>query len=670
MATTYPSAIDTSTSLPIVFDNLTIVSADTVNRIRTAIISVEQTLGINPQGTISGIVTVRARLDSLDTTISDLNTAVSNVVSEIDAIIATLTGEAIDLGIPSGGFSNGITTLQPTTPITEAINTFNNIMSYLAPAQAHSINALAIDAVTSVPIFTGNISHNSSQPSAYYGPFAAGTSCGVITKTQVFTLQTHNTGDASTGFSDADKGTLTLVIVNAATTNSYQFSLVTAFDENHRADIAGQGVTYSGNTGSATPPLKIVSTSPANLFQIYSVALFNSFPLWQKGVARITNSTLSSGFNSFQFTHQVGASTRNSTIYQLFYDNNATPPNFASTPTLSVSPSPSSINYLSGIKFLSIGEPLTLSATINNTFKNTYLTTPLSYSFTAGLPASSSAITDGALSGFTLAAPDVSEHITINKVFNISLANQQTINQIATINFTNVFDNIFSSATASINALINTFNTPASTAIAEYFVDENHRLIPDINGATGASAPYPNDYVGIPSVITGQWASNNILVNGNAQAYNAQLIYPVNNFTVGYAPTQQAGTNYSGFNNSNSHSGQVYYRAMFSSGNPRSTGTLTINGITLADLTGTPNVKVELRLPGAFGTGWLNLALPFNSGTFTGITGDGCLAGNSGSIFNWSAGTFTTGNTGFLYILRITLFNTTRQISSLTESFT
>ena len=44
--TTYPSQIDTSITLPLVVDNASAVKGDTVNRLRNAIVAVEQELGI------------------------------------------------------------------------------------------------------------------------------------------------------------------------------------------------------------------------------------------------------------------------------------------------------------------------------------------------------------------------------------------------------------------------------------------------------------------------------------------------------------------------------------------------------------------------------------------------------------------------------------------------
>ena len=68
MVTKYPARIDTSAELPTVIDNVTPFTADVVNRLRDAILAIEQELGIKPSGTFT---TVRARLDWLEEHISD-----------------------------------------------------------------------------------------------------------------------------------------------------------------------------------------------------------------------------------------------------------------------------------------------------------------------------------------------------------------------------------------------------------------------------------------------------------------------------------------------------------------------------------------------------------------------------------------------------------------------
>ncbi len=675
--TTYPNAIDNNITLPLVYDNITGVTAATVNRLRNTILSIESALGINPQGIFTSIGGVGARLDNVDVQLSSLSTSVADVIVMVNTTIANLDGEQINLGTPMSGFLTGITSLQSATKITEAINTFNNIMSYLAPDKPQSMQNLAIDAVTSILIVQGaniKVSDVTGHGSGYFKTgLPAGSGNYRITKTQSFTLTTHDTGDATSGFSDADKGIM-VVLVNGVQVAI--FNLATAFDETQRTALTGQGISYSANTGSATPPLKLIgsySSPPVGVTgstEIYSIGLFNGFPLWQKGAARIINTTLAPGYNTFQIKHLSVGTDRVSQVYELFYDNGAVNPSVG-TPTLNIIPI--TYNYLSGIKFVLSGS-LSVTVTVTNAFVNTYLQSPLTCAFTVGI----SAQPNIDLSDPTIAitTPNSTDALVMTtKTFSINVANRQTINESVIVTYTNIYGNTFqNSATgAAGNILLNTY-TLASTAISDIFVDENYRLLPNINGATTTPAAYPNDYVTIPGTIIGQWSSSSALTNGNAQCYDAQLTYPIHNFTTGYAPAQGGGTNYSGYTGS-----QVYYRAMYSS-SPHSQGTISIGGIVASDITsGSPNIQIELKLPGS--SGWKNLALPFNSGLFnlasnwSTTLGQGCLVGapatiSGGTAFSWSMGTGTTATSGFMYIIRITLFNTTKAITFLSESFT
>lgn len=67
----YPAQIDNDTSLPKVVDNLSPAKGDSVNRLRAAIIAIENELGVKPSGVYS---TVRARLDALEGTVNGITT--------------------------------------------------------------------------------------------------------------------------------------------------------------------------------------------------------------------------------------------------------------------------------------------------------------------------------------------------------------------------------------------------------------------------------------------------------------------------------------------------------------------------------------------------------------------------------------------------------------------
>lgn len=65
----YPNQIDTTTELPKATDNVTLVKAELFNRLRDALLTIEQELGILPSSTYS---TVRDRLDNIEGRINDI----------------------------------------------------------------------------------------------------------------------------------------------------------------------------------------------------------------------------------------------------------------------------------------------------------------------------------------------------------------------------------------------------------------------------------------------------------------------------------------------------------------------------------------------------------------------------------------------------------------------
>jgi hypothetical protein len=55
----YPNKIDTSIELPTVRDNILQAGSEAINSLRSAIIQIEKTLGINPQGDSNQTVSQR-----------------------------------------------------------------------------------------------------------------------------------------------------------------------------------------------------------------------------------------------------------------------------------------------------------------------------------------------------------------------------------------------------------------------------------------------------------------------------------------------------------------------------------------------------------------------------------------------------------------------------------
>jgi len=83
----YPNQIDTSVEIPAVRDNILQSGSDVINSIRSAIFSIEQVLGINPQGTSGN--TVASRLNQA----LDEN---GNIKTDALSLINVLTGPILD----------------------------------------------------------------------------------------------------------------------------------------------------------------------------------------------------------------------------------------------------------------------------------------------------------------------------------------------------------------------------------------------------------------------------------------------------------------------------------------------------------------------------------------------------------------------------------------------
>lgn len=83
----YPNNLDDTSSLPISVDLVTEVKAEVVNRLRDSVIATQTELGRVPSGTFG---TVRARLDAIDSLLSDLGSQIASNDADIAAINATL----------------------------------------------------------------------------------------------------------------------------------------------------------------------------------------------------------------------------------------------------------------------------------------------------------------------------------------------------------------------------------------------------------------------------------------------------------------------------------------------------------------------------------------------------------------------------------------------------
>ena len=508
------------------------------------------------------------------------------------------------IGTPDDGtYEDGLLNLTPSTKIPNAFDAINEILKYLAPPPPQPLSG---DLNYTITFKSGIIAQHPNDGGL------AGTLHNRITNTTDFQ---GSTPDPSNRFDKADEGYLRLYKNNVVVD---EFDLGSSFDESEREGC------------QSYPP----ATSAGGYITVTSVCWHNNFPAYQRGNARVNfnASLLDVGYNRIELSHEIGASIDRTNPQIIYYDDGPAP----TINTFNVTLNTEQIKFLSGVKYYALNTSWDVTLAITDVFNKTFVATPASISCPA-LNTINISWNDSHASGFSN-PPNWDDNWTyVNTIqFDRAAAGRDLV-------FSAVARDPFTTTPATnVTKLKHLFNTygDISTDKHEYFVDERYRL-PD-----GA-------YDTIPASITGQWDSTQPLVNGQAQVFCDRLIYPTENFEDGtWRPIQNSGTNYSTFSGD-----QVYLRAIRDSGTPHNSGSLHIRGITWADV-GT-NVDLFLKLPSR--TGWLDLSRDYNSATFTGADGDGCMTSYSESggvlTINWTSGTFSTANSGWMYILKIVIKN-------------
>ena len=396
--------------------------------------------------------------------------------------------------------------------------------------------------------------------------------------------------------------------------------------------------------------LNLEADDPGTAILLVSKVTYNNFEPWQKGLVRVRigpvyETALVDGANKVRLEHWVNDALYGSGEIVLFYDSGTgavsmltgVDESFVNVPTDPVSPA-----YLSGVKFMPMDGEFDIKIILQNVFKNIFLSTPLSILGSnsgianAGIAYSQS---DPNLSGFS--NPPVStENFIYQSTHTITL---EKFSADAKIQCTGgdpwqSFSAQNIPVTGGATILVDSLSAHQSTETRELFTDEYYRM------PLGAM----NE---IPGTISEQWTSANALVNGNAQVFGA-LIYPVTDFSSGHFPVTGQPDYSAGFTGE-----QKYLRAIRENNMPHNSGALRLDGLTLSDIEPSGDVKVEIKLPSQ--TGWLDLGLPFNAGTFTGVDGDGCRTRvENWDEFSWTAGQFSTADSGWMIMVRITHKNT------------
>jgi len=318
----------------------------------------------------------------------------------------------------------------------------------------------------------------------------------------------------------------------------------------------------------------------------------------------------------------------------IFYDDSPTRPGVTG---LAISENMlNSSKYLSGIRFYSINDVFNISLAANNVYRNTFINNLIHINASQFAAVNKTlSHSDNEASGVPT-PPDQTDPFSYSDTITVVTSGVWSPNARLSAYGTDPIGSGTTSYSSSDNNMVLTYGNEADDT-NEYFRDEYYRL---------PSASYDS----VPGAITGQWNSNSTLTNGKLQVWPNVLIYPDTNYTSGYNPAQSADYS-SGFTGE-----QYYLRALRDAGNPHTNIIITFDPWNVSSWPYS-NIKVEFKLPTQ--TGWLRGDLAYNSATFTGSDGDGChvASQSSGNDFYFTFGGFSTNNSGYMIIMKITYTN-------------
>ncbi len=540
----------------------------------------------------------------------------------------------LDIGTPTDGYiSDGLLGWETDTKVCDALDDLNEILAELAPAQPLSLTGVSLT-MSGETLYDGNASDKEYQNyKSAAGESVDGTYVGgKIVVSDTFTLTNPTVGDSEAGGDDTfypgDEGTLSSRITESGL----------------EAEQGSIDLTVGYPADSLSLTLNAQNSG------------YNSFSLWVRGDATIdATGYLDSGYNKIVMRHNISGSDRDSAEYEVFYDDSGTGQSF-DVATASTENTPV-IREISGIRNYSTGSTWDVTCSVANTFfKDVYQSNAFTWFFTAspgGIVSLSNAAWDDTIS----ATPNIDDVPVLGGVtpftITMSTTSVRSTGTETSIALRKPGRSNLEPTTTDSTRLVDTYSD-TSTVLDDQFDDEDYRL-PDNDGLA-----YPNNYDTVPEYLTGNWTSTADLTDGNAAIFQGELQHTINLPNGGdlssYTPS--GSPDMSGFT-----ADAVYLRAFEDSGDPHSNGILELVGLTSSDVSpvGTDNINVEIKLPTE--TGWLDLGTAFNVATFIGADGDGCRSGQSGNDWTVTFGAFSTADSDYTIIVRITIRNTSSTIS-------
>jgi len=692
MATQYPTSIDTTVTLPLVFDLISPVMADDHNRLRTAIVAIENELGVGPSGTFG---TTRDRLDYLDSllntivayimslsayqiSIADLDgyfaaTTVEDALRELYITVDTLPDSSVGVigTAEDGSYADGLfTDLTPATHMGVAVDRFNEVLKELAPPPAPNLSNIsftttagaagklsfgashAIAGYTNVGNVSGegSLDMNGTFPNgsaARRGIYAAtfGSKSGNLAASVVAGPGSPTAAYPAMSFGNADQGNLE-IWVNGTLRHTVDLSTFSS------------GVSATSGTG-----FNLSTATPVSFPNGTTFAFFK----YRTGTWTVSTTHERNGYNYVEIHNVIGLTTYTTNVFEWVIDDIVTATTYASESLTSLSMTGS--KYLSGVQYHT-GGSATYAVTVQNAYRNTFSSSGSAIFHTSStncLPAAAS-VPNISGSPYEASTVPVSKSAPITAT---TLYNGQITARTSTLR---TVQGAVVSTGASESFLLMNAITDAATATNELLDGETYRVpsnrsLTDTSGFTAGGAGLWNSTISIASATAGY--SDGLLI------YDGSLYYPSNSAVVnsGNFSTISNGPpgnpNYSGMTGV-----KTYWRYFyFSSATQNFVLNITHSSVNFKTVAsglsiGSTDANIELLAPNTTSNGVTTEFKDVLVG-YTSDTAIGCHAATYGSTaytaWGMTLGTKSTATSGNAIIMRITVpSGWTASISSIT----
>ena len=565
---------------------------------------------------VAGVITVGNVTISNVGNISAGNVYINNLLDPVqdqdaatkiyvdEQIGSAVIGNTIPMGAPSAGnlVSNAVT-LTANTTVTNGIAELNYVLGKLVPPAPPAFPGSQTLSISGVSTYRmANIVQTNNTPNSY--TVSAGTTVTNVVRSSGYATNTI----ATTG--PGDSGVITAYRNNTAVGN------VTL---NTDASPSANG-TYGGN---------LVIT---NNYDYHSANSSITAGFWYVFSAVVSGTSAPAGWNDVKI---VDTGAGNTNVASWYYDNSS-PGTPSFTSTTMTPPGSTTLLYSSTIPFYTNVNQFTIGTTVANVSGNTYPTSNVLASGTAG---------------GSFVAP-ASVNYNASNIGSNTLNAFQSASYNTTVNVATGFGGSATGPSMSVNNSYNTGTLTLTTALGNIVlyksgtataIDEGNIVVTNVGTGSGNAVRIINPGTGNTPTYTGTEANFNSQ-SGTLQTYDATVVgsgsqgvlkHDQTNYSVGYLPA--------GPNLSSGRSGTQYFTFKFIRTN-----------VSKFDITYAGNVAgMWVALPGSIidssssANGWINMAQAYAGAGYPGVNspGNGSDGGSVGGIVQLNTTVASTNKT-------------------------